>query len=127
MADIEERAHQYLCRLSETVRATPIEIGGMPDHIHVLALLPASLSVSDFAKRIKGSSSRWIKESFPDRLGFSWQDGFSAFNVSKSQMGRVQKYIASQCEHHKHMTYQEEYLLLLKQHSITYDEEHLWD
>jgi len=127
MAEMEERSHKYLCRLAETVKATPLEIGGMPDHIHMLALLPSSLSASDFAKRIKGSSSRWIKESFADCLGFSWQDGFGVFGVSRSQLGRVQAYIARQREHHKNMTYQEEYLLLLKQLAIDYDQNGLWD
>jgi len=88
--------------------------------------LPASTSVSKAMQLIKGGSSKWIHETFPEQRTFSWQEEYSAFSVSVSQLDRTNKYIKGQPEHHRKLTFQEELLTLLKKHNIEFDERYLW-
>ena len=76
---------------------------------------------------MKGGSSAWIHQTFPNLKGFAWQDGYGAFTVSKSSLPDVRAYVLGQREHHRTRTFQEEYLAFLKRHEIEYDERYLWD
>ena len=78
-------------------------------------------------KRIKGNSSKWINDNKKATTHFSWQAGFGAFSVSKSQIDFVIKYIRNQEQHHKKKTFREEYVELLKKHNVDFDERYLWD
>ena len=104
-----------------------MRVGGVEDHIHMLVSIPPVLPVSKAVQLLKGSSSHWIKEAFPDMRGFAWQDGYSAFSVSKSNLPDVEADIKSQREHHRVKTFQEEYRAFLEKHGIQYDERYLWD
>jgi hypothetical protein len=76
---------------------------------------------------IKGGSSKWVHESFPEHRFFGWQVKYGAFSVSVSQLDKTVQYIQRQQEHHRKMTFQEEFLALLKKHGIAYDERYLWE
>jgi putative transposase len=76
---------------------------------------------------IKGGSSKWIHETFPEHRLFAWQEEYSAFSVSVSQLETITNYIRNQKEHHKKRSFQEEFLMLLKKHRIEFDERYLWD
>jgi len=76
---------------------------------------------------VKGGSSAWIHEEFPELVDFAWQDGYGAFTVSKSAVPDVSAYIEHQREHHRTRTYQGEFRALLERHGIEYDERYLWD
>jgi putative transposase len=104
-----------------------IEIGGMPDHVHILLSLPATLSIAKALQLIKGGSSKWVHATFPEHAVFRWQIKYGAFSVSVSQLDRTIHYIKGQEEHHRKMTFQEEFLALLKRHRIAYDERYLWE
>ena len=104
-----------------------LKIGGTANHVHILAMFSASVSVSDMLRRIKGNSSKWINEDKQRKIPFSWQRGYGAFSVSESMCGMVSKYIENQKEHHKKMTFKEEFLLLLKKHNVEYDERYIWN
>ena len=101
--------------------------GGMPDHVHLLVSLSRESSVSDTLRQIKGGSSKWIHETFPDLGGFAWQAGYAAFAVSYSHIETVKQYIATQAEHHRTVTFQEEYLEFLRAQHFEFDERYLWD
>jgi putative transposase len=90
-------------------------IGGMDDHAHMLIQLPPTSSLSDAVLEIKTSSSRWMGRSF------AWQRGFGAFSVSASNMPAVIRYIQTQETHHKKMTFDEEFVALLKKHGMEFD------
>ena len=75
---------------------------------------------------LKGASSKWIHETFPDLTTFQWQDGYGAFTVSKSHLPEVVDYVAQQREHHKHQTFQDEYRTWLHKPGIEYDERYVW-
>ena len=104
-----------------------IEIGGVADHVHILLSLPSTLSIAKAMQLIKGGSSKWVHESFPEHRLFGWQVKYGAFSVSVSQLDKTVQYIQRQAEHHRKMTFQEEFLALLKKHRINYDERYLWE
>jgi REP element-mobilizing transposase RayT len=92
----------------------------------MLAELPPTIGVADAIGKIKGSSTHWIHESFPDRSEFSWQRGYAAFSVSKSNVSRVARYIERQKTHHKKQSFHDEFLELLRRHGVSVDEKYLW-
>jgi len=104
-----------------------LKIGGILNHVHILARFSASISVSEMMRRIKGSTSKWVNESSRSTQHFSWQRGYGAFSVSESAVENVISYIGNQDEHHKKITFEEEFLLLLQKHKISYDEKYIWD
>jgi REP element-mobilizing transposase RayT len=103
-----------------------LEIGGVEDHVHLLLSLPATMTVSKAMQLIKGGSSKWVHETFPEHRLFAWQEEYGAFSVSVSQLEKTIEYIRGQEAHHRKMTFQEEFLALLKRHRIEYDERYLW-
>jgi len=76
---------------------------------------------------IKGGSSKWVHETFPDQRLFAWQTKYGAFSVSVSQLDRTIHYIENQEAHHHKLTFQEEFVMLLKKHNIEYDARYLWE
>jgi hypothetical protein len=77
-------------------------------------------------RAVKANSSRWIHERWPELKAFAWQQGYGAFSVSHSAMAQVEKYIREQEEHHHRLSFEEEFLALLKRHNIEFDEHYLW-
>jgi REP element-mobilizing transposase RayT len=120
------RLFEYMAGILRTIGGTPVLINGPADHIHVLTTLPATLPLANALRDLKGDSSRWVKEtlSLPT---FAWQAGYAAFAVSKSGLAAVRTYIAGQEEHHKTISFQEEYLAFLKRHEIDYDPRFVFD
>ncbi len=102
-------------------------IGGITDHVHLLVSMPTTLSTAKGIQLIKGGSSAWVHETFPEMRNFAWQEGYGAFSVSVSHLAETIAYIENQEEHHRHKSFQEEYLAFLKRHEIDYDEKYLWD
>ena len=96
-------------------------VGGRPDHIHILASVPVTLSLSEFIGRIKSNTSRWIKELHARYKDFSWQEGYGAFSVSESNKDEVIKYILNQEQHHRRCSAQEEFLRFLERNRISSD------
>jgi hypothetical protein len=102
------------------LRGKPVLINGPKDHVHLLFVLPASLSLADFMEKLKANSSKWANEGWP-RRAFSWQTGYAAFSVSQSKLNEVKAYISQQEEHHRKSTYQDEVIVLLKKHGVEFD------
>jgi putative transposase len=124
---IETELHKYICGIIRNLEGSCIEINGASDHLHILAIIPPKISISDALRSIKAGSSKWIHESKPDRSGFGWQDGYSAFTVSASQVEFVRQYIRDQKSHHQERDFKSELRGLLDRHGIEYDERYLWD
>jgi len=118
--------HVYLGGILRELRATPIIIGGTADHVHLLMRLPADLAVADCLRVIKTNSSRWVKEKWPERRSFGWQSGYGAFSVSESNRANVIRYIQQQAQHHHKISFQDEFLGLLRKHGIEFDERYVW-
>jgi putative transposase len=93
-------------------------VGGMEDHIHFLIQIPPTLPVAKAVLAIKSNSSRWANE---EGLKFAWQQGYGAFSVSSSIIPTVVHYIENQEVHHRKMSFDAEFLALLKKHGIEFD------
>jgi REP element-mobilizing transposase RayT len=104
---------------------TPIAVGGMPDHIHLLVHLRPHPSVAAIVKAIKGRSSRWINEAGRAPERFAWQEGYAAFSVSPSVQERVGAYVLHQEQHHRKTTFRTEQKALLAKHGIAFEESDL--
>ena len=122
---IEERVWEYLGGIARNNDIVPLKIGSIDDHVHLVASIPPTLSISRAVQLLKGGSSLWFHETFR-RNAFAWQDGYGAFTVSESQLPEVLRYVEAQREHHRQQTFQEEYRALLDRHGINYDERYLW-
>jgi len=127
-AEVQPRLFEYIGGILRAESSVLEAAGDMADHVHLLVSLDERLSISEALRVIKAGSSRWIHETFPDSLsGFAWQAGYGAFAVSYSHREKVRAYLARQAEHHRKMTFQEEFIAYLQRHGIAYDEQHLWD
>ena len=124
---LRERLWPFLGGIARQNKIKALEIGGVDDHVHLLLSLPAPLPISKAMQLIKGGSSKWVHETFPEHRLFAWQEKYGAFSVSVSQLDHIVQYIKGQEEHHRKMTFQEEFLALLNKHRIEYDERYLWD
>ncbi len=125
--DIEEELYQYISGVCRNIGCTVIKINGVEDHIHVLALLGRTITISKLISEIKSNSSRWIKSKGDQYKDFSWQGGYGGFAVSRRNIESAKKYLLLQKEHHKTVTFKEEFLAMLKQAQVPYDEKFLWD
>lgn len=123
---IEQRIWAYIGGILKNHNMVAIQIGGIEDHIHVLILARPTNSPSQIAQLIKGESSKWIHEEFPQMKKFAWQDGYAVFTVSKSIVPKVVEYIKKQREHHSTKSFEDEYVELLKIHEVKYNEQCLF-
>jgi REP element-mobilizing transposase RayT len=123
---IRDRLWPYIGGIAREHRLKALAVGGVADHAHVLVAIPAAIAVAQATQIIKGGSSHWVNENF--RLGrrFSWQDGYGAFTVSRSALAAVQDYIHRQPEHHRRISFEDEYRKFLTEHKIDYDDRHAW-
>ena len=122
---LSERLWPFLGGIARKHKMKAIAIGGMPDHIHILLSMPSTLSIASALQLIKGGSSKWVHDTFPEHQLFQWQIKYGAFGVSVSQLPKTITYIEGQQKHHQKMSFKEEFTALLKRHQITYDERYL--
>jgi putative transposase len=124
--EMEPRLYEYIGGILRAKGGVLTAAGGMPDHVHLLAGIDKQESIADALRDIKANSSRWVHETFPDKKDFAWQDGYGAFSVSFSDADAVKKYIGGQREHHKKISFQDEFMAFLKRHRIDFDERYVW-
>jgi putative transposase len=120
--DLQERLWRYLGGIARKHKMKALKVGGVEDHIHILISLPATLKIATAVELLKGNSSKWIHEDFPDRQDFEWQVGYGAFSIGVSGVDDTIAYIVNQAEHHKRMTFKEELHIILEKHGIEYEE-----
>ncbi|MDH4202438.1 MAG: IS200/IS605 family transposase [Phycisphaerae bacterium] len=100
------RLFEYIGGITKNLKATLLLAGGTTNHVHIAVRLHPELSITEFVRTIKSNSSKWVHDTFSG--GFAWQEGYSAFSVSQSIIGKVVEYIRGQKEHHKKLTFKEE-------------------
>ena len=122
----QDRLYGYLGGILRNKNAKLMAAGGIEDHVHVFASLPATVTLAEIAGALKTNSSRWVHENIEGAGQFRWQEGYGAFSVSKSGEERVIQYIQNQPAHHRKLKFQEEFIALLQKHGIEYDERYLW-
>jgi len=119
--------HSYLGGVSKQLDCAPLQIGGVEDHVHILARFGRTVTQAEWVKELKRVSNLWLKERGQDFADFEWQGGYADFSVSQSNLEQVKQYIANQEEHHRKIGFQDELRALLRKHEIEWDEKYVWD
>ena len=118
-----EEMHHYM----GGILSPPVIVGGVEDHVHILCVLSRTCAPADMVKEVKRSSSLWIKTRAPEFATFAWQSGYGVFSIGHSQIEEVRRYIEGQAEHHRKLTFQDEFRRLLQRYELTFDEAYVWD
>jgi putative transposase len=124
--DFEDELYAYLGGICKVLQCNPIKIKGDKDHVHILCMLSKKIAVMKLLEELKSNSSKWMKTKSQELNNFLWQDGYGAFSVNPSEIDAVISYIDNQKEHHKKITFQEEYVAFLKKYKVEYDENYVW-
>jgi len=124
--DLREQLYKYIGGIIRNKRGALLEIGGISDHVHLVAKFRADVSVAQMLQHIKANSSKWANEQPKRPARFAWQTGYSAFSVSESQIEKVRTYVRNQERHHRRVSFQDEFRALLRKHGIEFDETYLW-
>jgi putative transposase len=117
----------YLVGILKNLNCPSLSVGVVQDHAHVLCHLSRTITIADLLRELKSSSSERIKQEGADLTGFRWQAGYGAFSVSESMVPTVREYVMNQEEHHKRISFQDEFRLLLMRHGVQFDERYVWD
>ena len=123
----KDELHKYIAGIIRAKGQKTIIVNGVPDHIHVFVGLKPSMAISNLVRDIKNNSTNFINERGFLRKKFNWQEGFGAFSYAHSQIGAVYNYILHQEEHHRKKSFKEEYMKMLKQFNVEYNEKYLFD
>lgn len=125
--NVRPRLFGYLASVGRDLGCEVYRVGGVADHVHMAIDLGRTVSIAEFVKKVKQTSSAWIKEQTDGSKKFEWQAGYGAFSIGQSQLNALIKYIEGQEEHHRLRSFQEEYRELLKKYDVEGDERYLWD
>jgi len=118
---------EYIGGICKGLDSNPVKIGGYHDHVHILCQLSRKLTQMKLLEEIKKQSSKWIKTKGKNYSDFYWQDGYGIFSVNPSETDVVVAYIDNQQEHHKKITFKDEFRAFLKKYKVDYDERYVWD
>ena len=126
--DIAGELYPYMAKVLYDECGSPAKaIGGIEDHVHVLFNLSRTITIANVVESVKTSTSKWLKTKGPDLRQFSWQTGYGAFSVSRSNINRVTEYVLNQKDHHRGKDFKHEFRGLLKKHDVEFDERYVWD
>ncbi len=123
---LQERLWPFMGGIAREQGLKALTIGGVEDHVHLLLSLSATMPIAKAIQLIKGVSSKWVHDTFPEERLFAWQEGYGAFSIGVSQTNATIAYIRSQPEHHRRTTFQEEFRMFLTKHGLEYDERYVW-
>ena len=118
--------HNYLGGTCRNLGCPSLIVGG-EDHVHILCRFSRTTTIAVLVGELKRESSKWIKTKDLALQQFHWQTGYGVFSVGRNEVEMVREYIANQEEHHKVESFQDEFLRLLKEYGVEYDERYVWD
>ena len=125
--DFRTRTHAYLAGICKNLGCPAVTIGGTEDHVHILCRFGKTTSIADLVRDLKRDSSKWTKDQQPRLADFHWQQGYGAFSISPSHADALKAYIANQPEHHRRVTFQEEFRRICRKYGVEIDERYVWD
>ena len=125
--EIRPALHAYMGGILNGLGCQPVEINTEPDHAHLLFVMTRTDTVSNVVGQLKKSSNDWLRECDQRFNNFYWQGGYGAFSVSQSAVEEVRDYIRHQRDHHKQVSFQDEFRAFLKRYEIEFDERYVWD
>ena len=124
---IDAELYPYMASVFKAMKSPALIIDGASDHVHTLFSLSRVVTIAEIVEEVKTDSSKWIKTKGREFRDFHWQSGYGAFSVGQSQVPSVKRYIQNQKEHHRRVTFQDEYREFLKAYEVEYDERYVWD
>lgn len=121
----ESELYAYIYGIAKNLRCQTYRIGGMPDHVHVFVSLPSTMSLAEFAQRVKTATSKWLKANhhFPDFKG--WTHEYAGFSYRDKDM--IVNYIKKQKEHHRKKSFADEYFAFLQENMQYFDSQYVFD
>lgn len=119
-----EALYKYITAIIQNRDHKLLIINGMPDHLHMLIGMRPTQALSDLMQEVKGDSSKWINTQHFVRGQFRWQEGFGAFSYAKQDVPRIIRYIINQENHHRQVSFIDEYTKLLSDSGIGYDDQY---
>ena len=125
--DIRARLHAYMAGVLQNIGCEPILINGVEDHVHILCNLSRTITIAKLVEEAKTEPSKWMKEQGAACRDFFWQGGYGSFSVSQSNVEQVREYVAAQEEHHRKVSFQDEFRALCRKHGVEIDERYVWD
>jgi REP element-mobilizing transposase RayT len=124
---LRKGTHAYLAGICQQYKSPAVIIGSVADHVHILNRLGRTIEVATLIRELKRDSSKWVKENESKLQGFHWQAGYGAFSVSPSHVEALVRYIQNQEEHHRTVTFQEEFRRICRKYGVEIDERYVWD
>ena len=124
---IETELYPYLAAILRELKSPSLAIDGASDHVHILFSLARVITIADLVEEVKTSSSKWIKTKGREFRNFHWQRGYGAFSIGQSNVAALKRYIRNQKQHHRNVTFQDEYRKFLEAYGIEHDEKYVWD
>jgi REP element-mobilizing transposase RayT len=124
---LRNEMHCYIGGILSNLKCQPIIVGGVDDHVHFLCALARTCEAAEMVKEAKRGSSLWIKTKGSEFKEFHWQNGYGIFSIGFSQIPTVRAYIENQADHHRMISFQDEYRELLRRYEIEFDERYVWD
>jgi putative transposase len=125
--EIDAELYPYMASIFKAMKSPALIINGTSDHIHTLFSLSRVLTIASLVEEVKTESSKWIKTKGKQFRNFHWQSGYGAFSIGQSQVPTVRRYITRQKEHHRRVSFQDEYRKFLNVYGVEYDERYVWD
>src|SRR4051812_18362524 len=125
--EIRPGLHAYMGGILNGAGCSPVEINTEPDHAHLLFVMTRTETVSEVVGRLKKGSNDGLRNRDPRFRNFYWQGGYGIFSVSQSAVEEVRSYIRNQRDHHKQVSFQDEFRTFLKRYEIEFDERYVWD
>jgi putative transposase len=125
-AALEPKLCAYLGGITDNLGGRLLAAGGTENHVHLLVSQSKTLALADYMENLKKDSSKWIKTQDARCRAFRWQDGYGAFTIGQSNVAALKRYIATQKEHHRKVSFQEEFLEILRRYGVSYDERYIW-
>ncbi len=126
-SDTRPHLYAYLATVARNSKCEGYRVGGTADHVHLAVRLGRTNTIAGLVEELKTSSSKWLKTQRSELRQFAWQRGYGAFSVGRAELEDLVAYVGTQEAHHEVRTFEQEYLALLKQHDIPYDERYIWD
>jgi putative transposase len=124
---LRNKLHAYLGGILRNLDCLPVIVGGVEDHVHLLCALSRTCEPAAMIKEVKRGLSLWLKTKGPELRDFAWQSGYGIFSIGFSQIKSVRDYIAGQEQHHRKVSFQDEFRQLLQRYEIEFDERYVWD
>jgi REP element-mobilizing transposase RayT len=124
--DIETELFAYIGGVCRNADSPLLSAGGTANHVHLLTSLSKTRALSDLVMDIKKDSSLWIKSKGITFADFYWQEGYGGFTIGESQVDDLKRYIGRQKEHHRAISFEDEFIAFLKKYNVEYDEKYLW-